>query len=156
MNLRSARIGALAASGLAVFYVVVVTAASQSWSHLVDQAGQDWYYLIPIVAGFGTQVALVSEMRRRRRLDQAAVAAGTTGAGASSVGMVACCAHHIADLAPFIGATGAAGFLIDYRIAFMTVGIGVNLAGITIAARRLRHTPSHDAHHEDADACVVA
>jgi len=156
MNPRSIRIGALASLALALFYIVVVSAASQSWRHLIDQAGQDWYYLIPIVAGFSTQVALLSELRRRRRLHHVAAAAGGTGAGASTVGMIACCAHHIADLAPFVGATGAAAFLTDYRIPFMTIGIGVNLAGITIAARRLRHTPHHNKHHQDVDACAVA
>lgn len=38
------------------------------WEHLVDQAGQDWYYVVLIVAGFGIQVAIMSEVRRRHRL----------------------------------------------------------------------------------------
>ena len=71
--------------------------------------------------------------------------------------MVACCAHHIADLAPFIGATGTAAFLTDYRIPFMIVGIGVNAVGVAIAARRLRRTPLVRAHvDEETDACVAA
>lgn len=157
MNARSVRAGTLASAGLALFYVVVVAGASGSLDHLVDQARQDWYYLAAIVAGFGVQVALISELRRRHRLQHAAAAAGGAGAGASTVGMVACCAHHIADLAPFIGATGAAAFLTDYRIPFMIVGIGVNAVGITIAARRLKHTPLRDPRrHEEADACVAA
>lgn len=157
MNARSVRAGTLASAGLALFYVVVVAGASGSLDHLVDQARQDWYYLAAIVAGFGVQVALISELRRRHRLQHAAAAAGGAGAGASTVGMVACCAHHIADLAPFIGATGAAAFLTDYRIPFMIVGIGVNAVGITIAARRLKNTPLRDPRrHEEADACVAA
>jgi hypothetical protein len=55
--------------------------------------------------------------------------------------MVACCAHHLADLLPFLGASGAAAFLYDYRLAFVLVGVGVNAVGITIAVRRLRRTP---------------
>lgn len=135
------RSGALAAVGMALFYVAVVAGASGSWDHLTDQARQDWVYLLAIVAGFGVQVALLAELHHRQRLQRDAAVAGGTGAGASTVGMVACCAHHIADLIPFIGATGAAAFLIDYRIAFMVVGIGVNAVGITIAARKLGHTP---------------
>lgn len=60
MNPRSVRAGALAGSGLALFYVVVVAAASGSWEHLTDQAGQDWYYLVAAeleVAGTPWQVA---------------------------------------------------------------------------------------------------
>jgi hypothetical protein len=63
--------------------------------------------------------------------------------------MVACCAHHLADLAPFIGATGAAAFLTDYRIPFMVVGIGVNAIGIAVTARRLGRTTL--IHHLDAE-----
>lgn len=142
MDARSYRAGALASAGLAMFYVVVVAGASRSWEHLTDQARQDWYFLVLIVLGFGSQVALMSELRRRRRFQHGVAAASGAGAGASTVGMVACCAHHVVDLAPFIGATGLAVFLIDYRVPFMVVGIGVNALGVTIAARRLRHLPA--------------
>ena len=147
MNPRSVRTAALATAALALFYVGVVWAASGSFNHLVDQATRDWYYLVVIVVGFGVQVALVSELRRRHRLQHTAAVAGSAGMGASTAGMVACCAHHIADLAPFIGATGAATFLIDYRIPFMIVGIGVNAVGVAVAAHRLRHTPKPQPHH---------
>ena len=142
MTGRSARTGLLATAGLAAFYVTVVWAASGSFGHLVDQARRDWYYLALILSGFAVQVALVSELRRRHRLQHAAAMAGGAGMGASTAGMVACCAHHLADLAPFIGATGAATFLTDYRIPFMVVGIGVNAIGIVVAAHRLRNTPA--------------
>ena len=156
MNRRSLMAGALAAAALGVFYVVVVRGASGSWAHLGNQVGQDWYYLVPITAGFGVQVALVCELRRRHRLHHGVTAAGGVGAGASSAGMVACCAHHLADLAPFIGATGAAGFLIDYRIPFMVVGIGVNAVGVTISARRLHRTPVVPAHpQQEVEACAA-
>ncbi len=81
---RSVRAGALASAGLALFYVIVVASASGSWEHLTDQARRDWYYLLPIVAGFRIQVSLISELRRRHRLQRAVAAAGGAGAGAST------------------------------------------------------------------------
>ena len=151
---RSFAVGALAAAMMGLFYVVVVRGASGSWNHLGNQARQDWAYLTVILAGFGTQVALVAELRRRHRLEGAMTAAGGAGAGASTAGMVACCAHHLADLVPFIGATGAATFFIDYRVPFMLVGIGVNALGVSIAVRRLQrlraHTPAGHAHRTRA------
>ena len=151
MNPRSVRTAAIATAVLALFYVSVVWIASGSFDHLVEQARLDWYYLGLIMGGFAVQVALVSELRRRRRrLQRSAALAGKAGMGASSAGMIACCAHHIADLAPFIGATGAATFLIDYRIPFMIVGIGVNAVGIAIAARRLYLTPEPPLHDHGA------
>ena len=140
-----------------LFYMVVVAGASGSWDHFTDQARQDWYYLVLIVGGVGTQLALMSELRRRHRLHHGAAAASGAGAGASTVGMVACCAHHIADLAPFIGATGAAAFLIDYRVPFMIAGIGVNAIGVAVGVRRLRRTPAVHAHpHEEVETCAAA
>jgi hypothetical protein len=51
--------------------------------------------------------------------------------------MVACCAHHLADLAPIVGVSGAAAFLTDWRLEFMLAGIAVNAVGVAITGRRL-------------------
>lgn len=150
--------GAAASAGLAVFYAAVVGVASGSIDHLLDQARRDWYLLAPIVIGFGTQVALTVELRVRHRLSHGALAAGGTGTGASAVGMVACCAHHLADLLPVLGATGAAGVLLSWRVPLMLAGIAVNALGITATARRLRRTdmqPPRTAAGRDAT-CVAA
>ncbi|QYG94227.1 hypothetical protein HC251_18480 [Iamia sp. SCSIO 61187] len=146
----------LAAAGLALFYVLIVAGASQSWAHLAEQTSQDRFYLGAIVAGFGTQVGLMSELRRRHRLHHGATAAGGAGAGASTVGMVACCAHHLADLAPFVGLTGAAAFMTDYRVPFMVVGISVNAIGVAFAALRLHGTPDPAGHRSKEGSCAAA
>lgn len=136
MNGRSARAGLLAAAALGVFYAAVVALASGA-EHLADQARADWPYLSLIVAGFGTQVALLVELRHRRRVRRLEQAAAGAGVGSGAVGMVACCAHHLADLAPVVGLSGAATFLTDWRLEFMLAGIAVNAVGIAVAARRL-------------------
>ena len=138
MTGRSIRSGLLAGSGLAAFYVIVVGWAS-GVQHLATQARSDWVYLTLIVAGFGTQIALLVELRHRRSQRPADQATAGAGAGASAISMVACCAHHIADLAPIIGISGAAAFLTDYRVPFMVVGIAINAVGVTVAGRRLWH-----------------
>lgn len=135
---RSGLIGGAAGVMMAGFYGGVVGAASGSWFHLRDQIGQDWPYLVVIIAGFAVQVTLIAELRRRRRLTTQAAVAGGVGTGASTGGMIACCAHHLADLLPFVGVTGAAAFLIDYRVPFMLLGIGANGVGVYLAARRLQ------------------
>ena len=76
MTGRSIRIGALGAGALAAFYIAVITWASGA-EHLADQASADWPYLAAIIAGFGIQVALLVELRHRRRarhLEQAGAA----------------------------------------------------------------------------------
>lgn len=141
---RSIRHGLIALTAMALFYVVVVRAASGSWSHLVDQVRQDRYYLAAILVGFGIQVALVSELRHRHRHGRRAAVTAGVGAGASTAGMIACCAHHLAELLPVIGAASAAGFLTDYRIPFMLAGITINAVAVVLVARRLGYLKHHN------------
>jgi len=140
MTARSVRAGLVATAILGLFYALVVGGIG-GIDHLSRQALDDWPWLLAILAGFGTQIALFVELRRRQRLHRAMTATAGTGAGASAVGMVACCAHHVADLAPIIGVSGAAVFLTDYRVPIMVAGIVVNAGGVFLAARRLHRTP---------------
>lgn len=149
LNARSVRTGVIAAAAMALFYVVVVRGASGSWEHLAEQGRADWYYLLAIIVGFGTQVALVTELRRRHRPGSTATVPGAVGAGASTAGMIACCAHHLAELLPIIGAVSAAGFLTDYRVPFLVAGITINTIAVIVVARALRH---HTAMHPTAAA----
>ncbi|MFZ3080423.1 MAG: hypothetical protein WA109_12145, partial [Bellilinea sp.] len=54
------------------------------------------------------------------------------GGATSTVAMVACCAHHAADVLPILGLTAAATFLAEYRTAFMVAGLASNLIGIIV------------------------
>lgn len=137
MNRRSLRWGVTASATLAAFYVTVL-AASGGWEHLIDQARTDWWLLTPIILAFATQVALGVELRHRHRAQHLAATTGA-GTGASAVGMVPCCAHHLVDLVPLLGAAGVAGFLFDWRIPLMIAGLAINLVAVTIAGRRLAH-----------------
>jgi hypothetical protein len=135
VNRRSLRWGVAAAGALTAFYVAVL-AASGGWKHLADQARVDWWLLGPIIIAFGTQAALAVELRQRHRANHLAATTGA-GTGASAAGMIACCAHHLADLVPLLGAAGLAGFLFDWRIPLMVGGLAVNLAAIAVARHRL-------------------
>jgi hypothetical protein len=143
-RLRSVAVGAVAAASMALFYVAVVRGASGSWEHLADQVRADWYLLVIVVTGFGAQVGMLSELRRRQRLTAVDAAAGGAGAGAATAGMIACCAHHLADLLPFVGLAGLATFLYDYRLAFVGVGIAINAIAIVLILRRLRAIARHE------------
>ena len=112
--------------------------ASGGWEHLRDQARTDWWLLTPIIVRFGTQVALSVELRHRHHAQHLGATTGA-GSGASAVGMVACCAHHLVDLVPLLGAAGVAGFLFDWRIPLMVGGLAINLVAVAIAGRRLAH-----------------
>lgn len=147
LRTRSVILGAVGASGLLAFYAAVLSLSS-GLGHVADQAAADWYWLTLIVAGFGTQVALFSELRRRAGEHHAAMAGAGVGAGASAFGMVACCAHHLADLLPLVAAGTVAATVVSVRVPLMIVAIVVNAVAIVVTARRLLQVPpvSHEVH----------
>jgi hypothetical protein len=60
------------------------------------------------------------------------------GAGTSTAAMVACCAHHVAELLPLLGLSAAASFLAAYKIPFMLIGLAMNGIGIVVVWRAIR------------------
>lgn len=120
---------------LTAVYLGIVSVA-ESPEHALDLFWQDRWIVIPIILGFGVQVALYTVLKKRLFLPVAATgpsgklvgAGGTT----STVAMVACCAHHVTDALPVLGLTAAATFLAEYRTLFMLVGLGTTLLGIIV------------------------
>lgn len=126
-------------------YLGLVTLA-QGFGHATELLQQDWYLVVPIALGFGIQVGLFTYMRNSLRLRKgtgSATALAGAGTGTSSVAMLACCAHHLTDVLPFLGLSGAALFLADYRQPLMLVGIVTNLVGIAVMVRTIRRLRRH-------------
>ncbi len=143
--LRPALFGVFGSVSLIGLYLGLVTLAQG-----VDHAGEllrlDWYLASPIAVGFGIQVGLFFYMRgvlRLRKGTASVTALAGTGTGTSSVAMVACCAHHLADVLPFLGLSGAALLLAEYRQPIMIAGIAVNLVGIIVMVRTVRRVQRH-------------
>ncbi len=139
-------IGALA---LFALYLTIVTLA-QGWQHALELFGQDAWLVIPIMAGFGTQVGLYTYLRGApygvRQKSRASKAMMGAGGGTSTAAMVACCAHHVADLLPLLGLSAAASFLAAYKIPFMLVGLAMNVVGIVVIVRTIRSEQRHVKH----------
>lgn len=131
--------GVIAAVGLLVFYLLLVGLTSRSWPHAFALIADDWPYVAAITAGFGTQMGLYTYLRRiiRQRSTGGNLVA-TAGTGTSTATMVACCLHHLADVAPVIGLSGAAIFLSQYKYPVMSIGIAANVVGIAIMLRTIR------------------
>lgn len=125
-------LGALFLTGL---YFGIVSWA-ESPEHALEFFWQDRWIVIPIILGFGVQVALYVILKKRLFVPVASVGPSgmLTGAGGttSTIAMVACCAHHVTDVLPILGLTAAATFLAQYRTAFMLVGLGTTLVGIGV------------------------
>ncbi len=143
-------IGALALIGL---YLGILSLL-QSPAHAFEQLAQDWPWVGLVAAGFGTQIGLYVYLRQIIQTMRLAGATALTGAGTgtSTLGMIACCAHHLTDIAPLIGLTGASGlsgvvsFLGAYKIPFILFGLAVNLVGIFLSLRTIRKQRVHLEH----------
>ncbi len=109
---------------------------AESFQHAIEFFWQDRWIVLPIILGFGVQVALYVILKKRLFMPVASVGpsgAMTGASGATStIAMAACCAHHITDVLPILGLTAAATFLAEYRTAFMLVGLGTTLVGIAV------------------------
>lgn len=140
IHARSVVIGVTAGGALTGAFVAVL-AGTAGWKHLSSQGRGSWWLLLPLLAGFITQVTLMVELRRRRRAMHAAAVSVGAGASVSGAGMLACCAHHLADLAPLAGATGFASFLTDAQRPLMSAGLAINVIAVAYAARMLRRVP---------------
>lgn len=128
--------GLAGAAFLVGLYLGIVTWA-QDWAHARELLWEDRYFVGAIALGFGLQIGLYVHLRQavsRRRLG-APTAVTAAGTGTSTVAMVACCAHHVADVLPLIGLSGLAIFLNDYRIPLMALGLGINAVGVAIMLR---------------------
>ena len=139
--------GLLAATALLAFYFGLI-ALAQGWSHASEQLAADRWYVLAIMTGFGTQVALFVYLRRlHARVAAAGVAAST---GTSTAAMLACCAHHLSEVLAVVGLSGAALFVYDYKAELLWLGIAMNLVGIGYLVYQIRntvrvacHTPAH-------------
>lgn len=118
---------------IASFYIGILTWA-QGWDYALAQFVSDRWYVLPIIVGFGVQVALFTVLRFRlfipiRPTSFAGSIMGASG-GTSATAMVACCLHHVTDVLPVLGLSAAATFLTRYQRPFMLVGLAMNIIGI--------------------------
>lgn len=124
-------------------YMAIVTWA-QGWEHALELLAQDLWLVVPIITGFGIQVGLFVYLKMATRASaRGATALAGAGTGTSTLGMVACCAHHVTDVLPLVGLSAAAAFLANYKVPFMLAGLTTNAIGIFITVRTIRNFRRH-------------
>jgi P-type Cu+ transporter len=133
---RPARFGLLAFGLLLGAYFSALTLIS-GWEFTLSQFYEFWYYILPLGAGFGVQVALYMQLRQLLHQSRDArtvmAASGTT----STVAMISCCAHYLVNVAPVLGATGLVTLAAQYQVEFFWVGLMFNAAGIAYIGNKL-------------------
>lgn len=121
-------IGISASGALFTFYLLVASLLG-GISFALDNFVKLWYWMVPLIIGFGIQIGLFFYVKNEMHRKATAQAAASTGISTTS--MIACCAHHIADIAPFLGITALGLFLTKYQSTFLLAGILSNILGIT-------------------------
>jgi hypothetical protein len=125
-------VGTSGAVLLILIYLGLI-ALAQDWTHALAQTASLWYWLVALAGGFGLQAGLFSFIRQGIQERKAAATGSVAASGSVSAGsMAACCAHHLTDVLPLLGLSGAAIFLVRYQLFFIVVGVLSNIIGITI------------------------
>lgn len=123
-------IGVSGTVGLMAIYFGILTLAN-SFSHALEQLMIMWYWFLLLSIGFGVQLGLYSYIKLVKKSNMTAATAEITATGGVTTGsMIACCAHHIVDILPFLGLSAAAVFLVQYQIPLIQLGIFSNIIGI--------------------------
>ena len=139
MKGKSILFGFLGACALILFYFIVMGLASGSMEETFSQFRQMWYWIFALAGGFGVQVGLFSYLKMVIKYkDNHAGAITTTSTGTSTMGMIACCAHHLTEVLPIVGLSGAAIFLTNYQIPLIIFGIIMNIVGTAYILRVLK------------------
>jgi len=127
----------LSGSGLLAFYLALVSWA-QGWGHAWALLGEDLWFVGPVTLGFGLQAGMFVYLKKLHAGSGAGAAIGGGSGGISGGAMLACCAHHVSDIAPFLGVSGAAIFLNQVKEPLAFVAIVSNVLGVIYIAMRIR------------------
>lgn len=121
--------GVVASLLLSLVYFGIVSYL-QSFNHAIEEFLSISYLMVPLVAGFGVQFALFSYVRYYMKSVRQGSMGVTASGGLSTGAMIACCAHHITDIAPVLGITAIASTLVAYQHLFIFIGLLSNVVGI--------------------------
>lgn len=122
--------GIVAALTMSVFYLLIMFFTMPSAGEVWDSFNQFWYLITGIIIGFGVQIGLWVYLKNYHKAQPVSGALPGISGATSGTAMIACCAHHLAEILPILGLSGAAIFLTQYQEPFLIVGLSINLAGI--------------------------
>lgn len=127
--LKSIVIGLISSIGLLAFYFVVMTLLTKSSTLALSQFADLWYYMTPLIIGFGVQAGFYHSLKTKSS-QYSAQAVMPVNTAASSTAMIACCAHHLTDVLPMLGLSAFSLFLVNYQKQILLFGILGNFLGI--------------------------
>lgn len=134
----------MSASLLLAVYFTIVSLVS-GWEFAQDQFRQFWFFVVSLAVGFGIQIGLYSYLRQEihamhmKAPSRTVAVTGTT----STLAMISCCAHYLANIIPILGIAGALSIVGQYQKELFWVGLAFNAAGIAYIARKVYQFQKH-------------
>ncbi|MFA5991753.1 MAG: hypothetical protein WC794_05930 [Candidatus Doudnabacteria bacterium] len=120
-----------------IYFIAVGAISGQNFA--AKQFSQYWYFLVTLAIGFGIQIGLYSYLRQAikqhnmRGAGKTVAVTGTT----STLSMISCCAHYLANIVPILGVAGFFSVIAQYQVEFFWVGLLFNLFGIIYIIRKV-------------------
>lgn len=119
--------GILAFFAILGFYFGVTTLVS-GWKFTQGQFADYGWFIVDLALGFAIQVGLYIYLRALAHKASAKMVAATGTTSATA--MVACCAHYLVNVLPFLGVSAIATFVTQYQVELFWLGIVFNILGI--------------------------
>ncbi|MEK7189526.1 MAG: hypothetical protein AAB666_00925 [Patescibacteria group bacterium] len=120
--------------GIGIIFYLIQSWGMQSWSSPIYQFQYRWYFILPLIIGFGIQAGLFRAIHLQTRHGGGGTMAASGGVSATA--MLGCCAHNLVTLLPLLGASGAAIFLSAYQKQIFLISIAFVIAGIIYMWRK--------------------
>lgn len=134
----------IASASLLLLYFFIVSAIS-GWKFALSQFGSYWYFLISLAIGFGIQVGLYSYLKqlvKNSNMAMSGKAVAVTGT-TSTLAMISCCAHYLANIVPILGIAGALSVVAAYQVQIFWVGLAFNIFGIAFISNKIIKFKKH-------------
>lgn len=120
---------------LAVYFSVVILISG--WSFALDQFARFWYFIVSLAVGFGIQIGLYAYLKNAVRQKNGSGGVLAVSGTTSTVAMLSCCSHYLANILPVIGAVGIIGFISQYQVELFWIGLAFNIFGIAYVSRKV-------------------
>lgn len=142
--------GVLASVVMLGIYLITLTVL-MGFTFAFQQVGRDSIWIMLVALGFGIQIGLYTYLRTIIHSINltSATAVTSVGAGTSTLGMIACCVHHLSDIAPLVALAGVSSlssvisFFNDWKYAVIALGLATNALGIVVIVHIIQKSKIH-------------
>jgi P-type Cu+ transporter len=131
---------------LAVYFIIL--ALVSGWEFTLEQFAQFWYFIVALVVGFGVQIGLFLRLRHVTDHGDGSGKVVAVSGGTSTVAMISCCTHYLANILPVLGATGLVALVAQFQSELFWVGLAFNAGGVVYVGRKLFQATRHMAQME--------